>query len=60
MARPRITDVRTAQVMAQPSRGHVRIRTDQGVVGQSEATDVAVGTPPLINGPFKRVLIEQS
>jgi len=55
----KITDVRTAQVLAHGPQVHVRIYTDQGLVGQGEATDAAVGAPPLINGPFKRVLVGQ-
>ena len=50
----KITDVRTAQVLAHGPQVHVRIYTDQGLIGQGEATDAAVGAPPLINGPFKR------
>ena len=39
--RPRlkITDVRTAEVMAHGYQLHVRIYTDQGVVGHGEGTD---------------------
>ena len=55
----KITDVRTAQVLAHGHQVHVRIYTDQGLIGQGEATDAAVGTPPLIQGPFKRVLVGQ-
>ena len=55
----KITDVRTAQVLAHGHQVHVRIYTDQGLIGQGEATDAAVGAPPLINGPFKRVLVGQ-
>jgi galactonate dehydratase len=55
----KITDVRTAQVQAHGHQVHVRIYTDQGLVGQGEATDAAVGSPPLINGPFKRFLVGQ-
>jgi galactonate dehydratase len=29
------------------------------VIGQGEATDSAVGAPPLIAGPFKRILVGQ-
>src|ERR687898_560435 len=55
----KITDVRTAQVLAHGPQVHIRIYTDQGVIGQGEATDAAVGAPPLINGPFKRFLVGQ-
>lgn len=54
----KITDVRTAQVMAHGHQVHVRIYTDQGLVGHGEATDAAVGAVPLINS-FKRFLIGQ-
>src|SRR5688500_10839838 len=59
--RPRlkITDVRTAQVLAHGHQVHVRVYTDQGLIGQGEATDSAVGTPPLIQGPLKRMLVGQ-
>lgn len=58
--RPRlkITDVRTAMVRGHGSQLHVRVYTDQGVVGQGEATDAAIGGPPLVSG-FKRLLIGQ-
>ena len=55
----KITDVRTAQVLAHGHQVHVRIYTDQGLIGQGEATDAAVGTPPLIQGPLKRMLVGQ-
>jgi galactonate dehydratase len=56
--RPRlkITDVRTAQVIVHGPQTHVRIYTDQGIYGQGEATDAAVGTPSLIRG-WRRMLI---
>jgi len=58
--RPRlkITDVRTAQVKVHGHQVHVRIYTDQGVYGQGEATDAAVGAVPLIQS-FKHLLIGQ-
>src|SRR5665213_2293535 len=46
----KITDVRTAQVMVHGPQTHVRIYTDQGIYGQGEATDAAVGAPSLIKG----------
>jgi L-alanine-DL-glutamate epimerase-like enolase superfamily enzyme len=46
-------------VLAHGPQVHVRIYTDQGLAGQGEATDSAVGAPPLINGPFKRILVGQ-
>lgn len=46
----KITDVRTAQVMVHGPQTHVRIYTDQGIYGQGEATDAAVGAVSLIHG----------
>ncbi len=54
----KITDVRTAQVMAHGLQVHVRVYTDQGLIGQGEATDAASGAPPIIQG-FRRFLIGQ-
>lgn len=54
----KITDVRTAQIMGHGYQVHVRIYTDQGLIGHGEATDAAVGAVPLINS-FKRFLIGQ-
>ena len=52
----KITDVRTAQVLVHGPQTHVRIYTDQGIFGQGEATDAAVGAPSLIRS-FRRELI---
>jgi galactonate dehydratase len=52
----KITDVATAMVVVHGPQAHIRIYTDQGLVGQGEATDAAVGTPALVEG-FKRFLI---
>jgi galactonate dehydratase len=52
----KITDVRTAQVLVHGPQTHVRIYTDQGIYGQGEATDAAVGSPSLIRG-WRRMLI---
>lgn len=56
--RPRlkITDVRTAQVMVHGPQTHVRIYTDQGIYGQGECTDAALGAASLIRG-WRRMLI---
>ena len=54
----KITDVRTAQVMVHGPQTHVRIYTDQGIYGQGEATDAAVGAASLIRG-WRRMLIGQ-
>jgi len=54
----KITDVRTVQVMVHGHQVHVRVYTDQGIYGQGEATDAAVGAPPLIQD-FKPFLVGQ-
>jgi len=52
----KITDIRTAMVAVHGPQAHVRIYTDQGLVGQGESTDAAVGTPALIRS-FRRFLV---
>jgi galactonate dehydratase len=52
----KITDVRTAMVAVHGPQAHIRIYTDQGLIGQGESTDAAVGTPALARG-FRRFLI---
>jgi galactonate dehydratase len=52
----KITDVRTAMIRAHGNQLHVRIYTDQGLVGQGEATDAATGGQPLV-ASFRRMLI---
>jgi galactonate dehydratase len=52
----KITDVRTAMVVVHGPQAHIRIYTDQGLVGQGESTDAAIGTPALIRS-FRRSLI---
>ncbi len=54
----KITDVRTAQVRVHGVQVHIRVYTDQGLFGQGEATDAAVGTVPLVN-QFRRFLVGQ-
>ena len=56
--RPRlkITDIRTAEVMVHGWQTHVRVYTDQGLIGQGESTDAAVGTAALVRS-FRRLLI---
>jgi galactonate dehydratase len=44
----KITGVRTAYVRAHGAQLHVRVYTDQGLIGQGEATDAAVGGAALI------------
>ncbi|WP_321474991.1 mandelate racemase/muconate lactonizing enzyme family protein [uncultured Paludibaculum sp.] len=59
--RPRlkITDIRTAYVTVHGPQLHVRIYTDQGLIGQGEATDAALGGAAIIAG-FRRILIGQN
>ena len=52
----KITDVRTAMVRVHGPQAHIRVYTDQGLVGHGEATDAAVGTPALVNS-FRRFLV---
>ena len=54
----KITDVRTAQVRAHGLQLHVRVYTDQGVIGQGEATDAVAGGGALVAG-FRRMMIGQ-
>jgi galactonate dehydratase len=54
----KITDVRTAEVRVHGYQVHVRVYTDQGIVGQGESTDAAQGNVPLIR-QFSRMLIGQ-
>lgn len=44
----KITDVRTAMVLVHGSQAHIRIYTDQGLIGQGESTDAAIATPALV------------
>ena len=44
----KITEIRTAEVRVHGYQVHVRIYTDQGLVGQGETTDAAMGNVPLI------------
>src|SRR5690242_9800585 len=54
----KITEVRTAEVRVHGYQVHVRVYTDQGIVGQGESTDAASGNVPIIQG-FARLLIGQ-
>jgi galactonate dehydratase len=56
--RPRlkITDVRTAQVSVHGPQTHIRVYTDQGIYGQGEATDAAIGAASLVRS-WRRTLI---
>jgi len=55
----KITDVRTAQVLVHGPQTHIRIYSDQGIYGQGECTDAAVGSSSLIRG-WRRMLIGQN
>jgi galactonate dehydratase len=54
----KITDIRTAEVRVHGYQVHVRVYTDQGIVGQGESTDAAAGNVPLIRS-FARLLVGQ-
>jgi galactonate dehydratase len=54
----KITDVRTAQVLAHGHQLHVRVYTDQGVIGLGEGTDAVQGGAALVRS-FRRFLIGQ-
>ena len=52
----KITEIRTAEVRVHGNQVHVRVYTDQGIVGQGESTDAAQGNVPLIRS-FARLLV---
>jgi galactonate dehydratase len=54
----KITEIRTAEVRVHGYQVHVRVYTDQGIVGQGESTDAAMGSVPLIRS-FARFLTGQ-
>jgi galactonate dehydratase len=54
----KITEIRTAEVRVHGYQVHVRVYTDQGIVGQGESTDAATGSVPIIRS-FSRLLIGQ-
>lgn len=54
----KITEVRTAEVLVHGYQVHVRVYTDQGIIGQGETTDAAQGNVPLIQS-FARLLVGQ-
>jgi galactonate dehydratase len=54
----KITEIRTAEVRVHGYQVHVRVYTDQGIVGQGESTDAAQGNVPLIRS-FSRLLVGQ-
>src|SRR6476619_6768934 len=45
----KITEIRTAEVRVHGYQVHVRVYTDQGIIGQGECTDAAMGAVPLIH-----------
>jgi len=54
----KITEIRTAEVRVHGYQVHVRVYTDQGIVGQGESTDAAQGDVPLVRS-FARLLVGQ-
>jgi len=54
----KITEIRTAEVRVHGYQVHVRVYTDQGIVGQGETTDASQGNVPLIRS-FARMLVGQ-
>ena len=50
--------MRTAEVRVHGLQTHIRVYADQGLYGQGEATDAAVGTVALVN-QFRRFLVGQ-
>jgi galactonate dehydratase len=54
----KITEVRTAEVRVHGYQVHVRVYTDQGIIGQGETTDASQGNVPLIQS-FGRMLVGQ-
>jgi len=54
----KITEIRTAEVRVHGYQVHIRVYTDQGIVGQGETTDASQGNVPLIQS-FARLLVGQ-
>jgi galactonate dehydratase len=54
----KITEIRTAEVQVHGYQVHVRVYTDQGIIGQGETTDASRGNVPLIQS-FARMLVGQ-
>jgi L-alanine-DL-glutamate epimerase-like enolase superfamily enzyme len=52
----KITDVKTAFIGAHGAQLHVRVYTDQGLIGQGEATDAAVGGGAIIASWRQRLI----
>ncbi len=55
----KITDIRTAEVRVHGHQTHVRVYTDEGLFGEGEATDAAVGAASIIQRQIRRFLIGQ-
>ena len=54
----KITEIRKAEVRVHGYKVHVRLYTDQGLVGQGESTDAAQGNVTLIRS-FGRLMVGQ-
>jgi len=54
----KITEIRTAEVRVHGYQVHVRVYTDQGIIGQGETTDASEGNVPLIRS-FAGMLMGQ-
>jgi galactonate dehydratase len=54
----KITEIRTAEVRVHGYQVHIRVYTDQGIIGQGETTDASEGNIPLIRS-FARMLVGQ-
>jgi galactonate dehydratase len=54
----KITDIRTGEIMGKNRQIHVRVYTDQGIIGQGEATDAVQGAVPIIQY-FRSFLVGQ-
>jgi galactonate dehydratase len=54
----KITETRTAEVRVHGYQVHVRVYTDQGIIGQGECTDAASGSVPIIRS-FAPLLVGQ-
>jgi galactonate dehydratase len=54
----KITEIRTAEVRVHGYQVHIRVYTDQGIIGQGETTDASEGNVPLIRS-FARMLVGQ-
>jgi galactonate dehydratase len=54
----KITEIRTAEVRVHGYQVHIRVYTDQGIIGLGETTDASEGNIPLIRS-FSRLLVGQ-